>query len=159
MPEPLLVVLNVLLLILLYLFFARVLRAVWIEMKEPALATASTRSGSKQSTKAKPTPKPRKTPRSQPSRLVVVAPEAHAGLEFGLADEMTIGRAPGCTIVVDDAYVSSLHTRVNRRQDAWYVEDLGSKNGTFVNGRELNAPKAVRTGDRLSIGSNEWDFR
>ncbi len=158
MPEPLLVVLNVCLLILLYLFFARVLRAVWIEMKEPALAAASSRSGSKRQA-AKPNPKPRKTPRSQPSRLVVASPEAHAGLEFALADEMTIGRAPGCTIVIDDAYVSSLHTRVNRRQDAWYVEDLGSKNGTFVNGRELSAPKAVRVGDHLSIGSNEWDFR
>lgn len=157
MPEPLLVVLNICLLILLYLFFARVLRSVWIEMKEPVLAGTS--AGSRQKAKPQPKPKARKPPRSMPSRLVVVAPEAHRGVEFALSGEMTIGRAPGCAIVVDDAYVSSLHTRVYRRQDAWFVEDLGSKNGTFVNGTPVTDPRGVRTGDRLSIGSNEWDFR
>lgn len=157
MPEQLLVVLNVCLVILLYLFFARVLRAVWIEMKEPMIVAAGSvparATGTRSSAK-----RPARAP-AVPSKLVCVAPPAREGVEHGLIAEMTIGRAPGCTIVLDDQYVSSVHTRVFRDTDTWMVEDLGSKNGTTIGGRRISGPRALRVGDRLAVGSNEWDVR
>ena len=157
MPEQLLVVLNVCLVILLYLFFARVLRAVWIEMKEPVTVAAGSvpaRAARKRSSSKRTAQAP-----AIPSKLVGVAPPAREGIEQGLTAEMTIGRAPGCTIVLDDQYVSSLHTRVFRDADSWMVEDLGSKNGTTIGGKRINGPRALRVGDRLAVGSNEWDVR
>jgi hypothetical protein len=151
MPQQLLVVLNVCLLILLYLFFARVLRSVWIEMREPVTVPVA-RVGTKKKQPQKRRPAP-----AIPSRLITVAPPEHAGGEFPLSGEMTIGRAPGCTVVLDDPYVSSLHTRVHRTEKSWIVDDLGSKNGTVLNGKVLKGPRPLGIGDRLAIGSHEWD--
>lgn len=157
MPEQLLVVLNVCLVILLYLFFARVLRAVWIEMKEPVAVAAG--SVSARPAGKRPSAKRRAQAPAIPSKLVGVAPPEREGIEYDLTAEMTVGRAPGCTIVLDDQYVSSLHTRVFRSTDSWMVEDLGSKNGTTIGGKRISGPRALRVGDRLGIGSNEWDVR
>jgi pSer/pThr/pTyr-binding forkhead associated (FHA) protein len=52
----------------------------------------------------------------------------------------------------EDNYVSQLHARVFRRDGQFYVEDLGSTNGTYVNHRKVTAPIVIRKGDRLQIG-------
>jgi pSer/pThr/pTyr-binding forkhead associated (FHA) protein len=53
----------------------------------------------------------------------------------------------------DDTYVSQLHARVFQRSGETYVEDLGSTNGTYVNGHRVSAPTPVRRGDSLQVGS------
>jgi len=71
---------------------------------------------------------------------------------FVLAGMNTIGRAPGNTILLDHASVSSYHARLAFAAGNWLLEDLGSRNGTRVNGVELHEPLAVTLGDRLQFG-------
>ena len=66
---------------------------------------------------------------------------------------MTLGRAPGCTVVVDDTYVSQIHARVFADGDEYKVEDLGSTNGTFHNGTAVSAPQTIAVGDRIQVGN------
>ena len=54
--------------------------------------------------------------------------------------------------IVDDAFASNEHALLSRRSGRWWLEDLGSKNGTFLNGELLNAPAIVATGDEVGIG-------
>ena len=63
----------------------------------------------------------------------------------------TIGRSTGAEFMVDAALVSRLHCQLTATDDSLHVKDLGSTNGTFVNGQRVNAAQ-LRHGDRLSIG-------
>ena len=68
----------------------------------------------------------------------------HDGKRVKLTDVMSIGRDKGNSIVVDDPLVSRVHCKVRRIRTAWYVEDVGSRNGTWVNDKALSPGKAVR---------------
>ena len=146
MPEPLLNVLEICLLILLYLFFFRVLRAVWAEVNL-AKATTAPPTGSKRTTRRT------RTRERTPPKLKVIEPASMAGQVFALGDELTVGRAAGCQITLDDTYASQLHARIFTRDDQLYVEDLGSTNGTYLNRRKVAAPMVVSRGDQIQIGS------
>jgi len=83
-----------------------------------------------------------------------VEPRASRGTALGLANEITFGRAPGCTVSVpDDTFVSQVHARVFNDHGNIILEDLGSTNGTYVNGNRLTTAVALQRGDRLQIGS------
>jgi pSer/pThr/pTyr-binding forkhead associated (FHA) protein len=147
-PESLLTILKFLLVALLYLFFFRVLRAVWAEVQsrpEPGRAA------------------PRRPPRPSRdkgavSRVKIVEPSAQRGQQFDLGEEVTVGRASGCGVRVDDTYSSQLHARIFLRDGQYHIEDLGSTNGTYVNRRgtrsreKVTGPMVVRGGDRIVIG-------
>jgi len=144
--SQLLTVLQICLLILLYLFFLRVLRAVWTEIRGPVPRVAVAGAAA---------PAPAAAPQRSValgSRLVVREPASHAGLAFELGDEITIGRAAGCQITLDDTYVSQIHSRVFRRQGQALVEDLGSTNGTYLNRAKVGSPMVLQVGDRLQVG-------
>ncbi len=149
MPGPLLTFLKYVFLALLYLFFLRVLRAVWTEVREPEAAGGAAAAGG-------PRPPAPAVPVARPQpvgHLSVVAPPERAGHRYRLGDELTVGRAPGCGIALDgDTFVSQMHARVFRRDSEYYVEDLGSTNGTFLNDHKVAAPVALRPGDRLQVG-------
>lgn len=145
MPEPLLAILKLCALALLYLFFIRVVRAVWAELSPARVAAAPAPVRT-----AKP---PRRQRRRSGSSLLVVEPKEQKGRAFPLQDEVTLGRAASCTVPLDDGYVSQLHARVFRRADDWLVEDLGSTNGTYLNGKKVARPEPVRRGDRVKIGA------
>lgn len=81
-----------------------------------------------------------------------MAPGALAGTSFALDGETTIGRAAGCGIPIDDSHVSKLHARVYPADGRWYVEDLGSTNGTRVNDSAIVAPAPIAPGDRVAVG-------
>jgi ABC transport system ATP-binding/permease protein len=66
----------------------------------------------------------------------------------------TIGRSPGAEFIVDAALVSRLHCQITATEEALQVKDLGSTNGTFVNGRRVKTAE-LREGDRLSVGRLE----
>jgi pSer/pThr/pTyr-binding forkhead associated (FHA) protein len=57
----------------------------------------------------------------------------------------------------DDTFVSQLHARVFRRDGAVFIDDLGSTNGTFLNGRKLTTAEPVAKGDRLQIGNTIFE--
>jgi serine phosphatase RsbU (regulator of sigma subunit) len=69
-----------------------------------------------------------------------------------------IGRAPENKIVLTDSSVSRQHARLFSRDDGWWVEDLGSKNGTKVNGNLIEGPKRVKPGDGIQVGSFQLVF-
>lgn len=164
MSEQLLTVLKLCLLALLYLFFLRVLRAVWSEVTPPKVATADAGGSRRAKTprpKATRTPKATKSRRgaSVPTRLVIVEPAARAGAEFPLGPELTVGRAGGCSIVLDEQYVSQVHCRIFIRDGAVFAEDLGSTNGTWVNGSRAVGQMPARLGDRIQVGNVVMEVR
>lgn len=75
-----------------------------------------------------------------------------AGLRWPLAkDVLTIGRGGECDIVIPDRQISRVHARLQRCADGYEVEDLGSKNGTHVNGTALDGPRLLQDGDLLQL--------
>lgn len=83
----------------------------------------------------------------------MVEPVERAGLNFELGDEETIGRSAGCSIVFDERYVSQVHTRLFQRGGTLFVEDLGSTNGTWINGSRAVGQMPLRQRDRIQIGN------
>lgn len=90
--------------------------------------------------------------------LVVHPPEGKARA-VRLEGNLTVGRAPECDLKIDDTYASQQHARVFARNGAWYVEDLGSTNGTFVNEQRLAAPAQLTPGDKIRIGTTTLELR
>ena len=72
---------------------------------------------------------------------------------------LVLGRAPECELPLEDTYVSQQHARIFAKDDHWYVEDLGSTNGTSVNDQRLAAPARVQPGDRISLGTTVVELR
>jgi pSer/pThr/pTyr-binding forkhead associated (FHA) protein len=88
-------------------------------------------------------------------RLVVLespSGEPEAGRSFDLDAITTLGRDVNNAIVVDDPFASADHAVLTYRGRGWYVEDLGSTNGTYLNGRAVVAPAPIRYGDEVSVG-------
>ena len=117
---------------LLYLFLARVVRSLLQDLRAAA-----------------------REPGASPGRLIVVespAGEPQQGRSFDLDAITTLGRDVNNAIVIDDPFASSDHAVLTFRGRSWYVEDLGSTNGTFVNGRAVAAVAPLGFGDEVSIG-------
>lgn len=93
--------------------------------------------------------------KAPPRRIVVLAaPDSGptVGTAIALQPRTTIGRAPDNVIVIGDPVVSAHHAAIALRSDGWWVEDLGSTNGTLVNDRPLAGPAAVASGDEIQVG-------
>ena len=118
--------------------------AVWAEVNAPAPAPAGA--------------PPRAAPAGRPApaestQLKVVEPADRRGTTYQLGDEVTVGRASGCQVALpDDSYASQLHARVFRRDGRYWLEDLGSTNGTYLNAKPVTGPVALRRGDRVQVG-------
>jgi pSer/pThr/pTyr-binding forkhead associated (FHA) protein len=93
-----------------------------------------------------------------PSEVVVYADGAKPRT-VKMAASMVLGRAPECELLLDDTYVSQQHARIFGKNGKWYVEDLGSTNGTFVNEQKLAAPAMVQPGDRIRVGTTVLELR
>lgn len=162
MSEQLLTILKLCLLVLLYLFFLRVLRAVWAELRAPVATAAAPAQGAVSNRSARKAARaaavPRSRGRGQPKALRVVEPAAQKGRTFPLGDELTVGRAAGCSITLDDTYVSQIHSRVFTREGKIFVEDLGSTNGTYLNRAKVSGPMVMQRGDRLQVGSTVMEL-
>jgi FHA domain len=145
---------------LIFLFFLRVIRAVWVEMspatiRKPRWQKRQERREERSANKAAAPPK-------QKSRrqlyLKVVQPPSHAGRSYDLDDELTIGRSPGCGVAMpEDIYTSTLHARLFRQNGQLWVEDLGSTNGTYVNSEQIAKAVRLGKGDMLQVGSTVFE--
>ncbi|WP_026411137.1 DUF1707 and FHA domain-containing protein [Actinomadura oligospora] len=74
-------------------------------------------------------------------------------LPDGGLTRIVIGRAPGCQFVLADLTVSRFHAELYRAGEGWMVSDLGSMNGTRINGWRLTGPARVRPGDEIGFGN------
>jgi len=135
--------LTICLLLLIYVFFFRVLRAVWVSV-------GATRGPSSRRTRAS-------RAATAPAALVVRTPESQQGTRYDLEDEITMGRAAGCAITLEDAYASQIHARVYRQEDSFLLEDLGSTNGTYLNRAAVTTAAPLRCGDQVQIGSTVFE--
>lgn len=162
MSEAQLNILNYAFLALIYLFFARVLWAVWSEVRGPRLGVQPATRAAGDATApanrpAAPVGNNRKR-RGVPSKLVVLEPKVRKGAGYAIGNEITLGRAATCAIgLPDDTFASQLHARVFVREGATWLEDLGSTNGTHLNGEKLTAPVQLNIGDRVQVGSTIFE--
>ena len=152
MSEDLLTLLKFVFLALLFVFLWAVVRVVLRELRAPALAP----------TGAAPTPTSDKPKKAAPPKsfatLRVLAPEERRGEVVPIDSEITIGRGGGCALVLaDDQYASTVHARVFRRGNDLFVDDLESRNGTFVNGKRISSTTKLRKGDQLQFGGTVCD--
>jgi pSer/pThr/pTyr-binding forkhead associated (FHA) protein len=181
MTDQVLTILKFVLLGLLYLFFARVLWAVWSEVRTPsrrpmigaprqatthpapgqttpmgrpaAPATAPLTQPSQQSKPSKASKRKSKQ-RGRATRLVMLEPRTRRGVTVPLSGDIVLGRDPSCAISIDDdAYISQRHVRFYDFDGQPMVEDLGSTNGTFHNGSKLVGARLLHPGDRVQAGT------
>lgn len=94
-------------------------------------------------------------------RLEVVAAMGHEpGTVFDLGDGgATLGRSASSDIEVDDPFASSAHARIFQRGDFMYIEDMGSTNGTYLNGRQVRRPEQLKMADKIRIGDTEYRYQ
>jgi hypothetical protein len=139
---------------LIFLFFLRVVRAVWVEM-----SPATIRKPRSERRQERAAARPERPPtRRRQLYLRVVEPTERAGETFDLDDELTIGRSPGCGIATpDDIYTSTLHARLFKRSEQLFIEDLGSTNGTYVNSERITQALRLGKGDVVQIGSTVFE--
>jgi hypothetical protein len=94
-----------------------------------------------------------------PRRLVVTAgPLRGTTLPLG-ASPILIGRAPSCTLVLDDDYSSQRHARVFPQDGGWFVEDLGSTNGTFIGRQKVEQPTPLPVGTEVRVGQSTLELQ
>ncbi|WP_115728305.1 FHA domain-containing protein FhaB/FipA [Actinomyces culturomici] len=71
---------------------------------------------------------------------------------------IVIGRSPASTLVLEDEYASSRHARLQPSAEGWWIEDLGSRNGTYVDDERLTEPRLLRAGDVVRIGQTTLEL-
>jgi hypothetical protein len=94
-----------------------------------------------------------------PRLEVVAAMGLDPGTAFDLSEGATMGRADGSEIPIDDPFASSVHARIFPRDQFMYIEDMGSTNGTYLNGRRLRAAERLKVGDSVRIGETEYRYQ
>jgi pSer/pThr/pTyr-binding forkhead associated (FHA) protein len=158
MPRIFLLIVQVSFLVVLYLFVARAVRAVMLDVYGPRPDRPIGRRRARQRAATPPPPPAAPRPSRRPPREVHVS-DAQGNRTMPLGEAVTIGRAASCDLVVVDNYVSNVHARIFARDGGWYLEDLGSTNGTFVNERKVSAPVSVGPGDTVRVGKATLELR
>lgn len=103
-------------------------------------------------TKTKTKSKPRKAPRGVPTKLQVVD-GPNAGQSVPLGDgPILLGRGTDAAIRLDDDYVSTRHARFATNGEQWFVEDLGSTNGTYLGSQRISTPIPIGLGIQVRLG-------
>ena len=158
MDEPLAVALKFGFLLVLYLFLLWVARSAMRDLSRYERAPA-----------AEPVEPPSRR-RQEPAlpnlragvspHLTVVAAMGHEpGTTFDVGEGATLGRSDGAEIRVDDPFASSAHARIFPRGEYMYLEDMGSTNGTYLNGRGLKTPERLKMSDIVRIGDSEYRYQ
>jgi pSer/pThr/pTyr-binding forkhead associated (FHA) protein len=94
-----------------------------------------------------------------PRQLVVIeGPLTGTVIPLGTGD-VTIGRAPHSTLVLDDDYASNAHSRLTLTNGTWVVTDLGSTNGTWIDRTRITGPTPLTVGHTLKVGRTVLELR
>lgn len=154
MPIELLTLMKFGLLALLYLFVARTVRTVGVELyggrrkaaPAPRPAVAAPVDGARRSRKI-------------PKEIVVHPPEGQPRVVALRGHGLVFGRGGNVDVLVDDLYVSDEHAEILPDDGSWSVRDLGSTNGTFLNGAKVTRPTPLAAGDQLRFGKTNVEVR
>jgi pSer/pThr/pTyr-binding forkhead associated (FHA) protein len=152
-PPFVLTVLKVVFLALLYFFVYRAIRSVVVDLRGGT--------GRREQRGQPAPPKPAREGRKgkAPSALVVLRGNGKKVDTIPLSGQVQIGRADACQVQLSDTYVSTFHARIFNRDGAWFVEDLGSTNGTYVNQRRVTSPVELRVGDQVKLGKTTLELK
>jgi len=94
-----------------------------------------------------------------PAALLITS-GSNRGAELALTgDAISIGRSSDSTIVIRDDYTSTHHARIENRSGTWFVNDMGSTNGTFVNSKKLTGPVELTRGMNITVGETTFEVR
>lgn len=97
--------------------------------------------------------------RKEGSRVLFVRSENQQGQEFEVGDVVVMGRSHETDVVLDDPYASDFHLRLVSQESGLMLHDLGSTNGTYVNGRRASAPTELKRGDTIQVGKTVMEIR
>ncbi|MBI4728369.1 MAG: FHA domain-containing protein [Acidobacteria bacterium] len=145
MPPVVLTSLKWLFLALLYLFIARAVRVIHLDLVGTRAPRPAAGSGKRRH-------------RGTPRTILVREPDQPAK-PFPLRAEVVIGREDSCQVVLQDTYCSQMHARLFAREGAWFVEDLGSTNGTYLNRMKVTGPSPIADGDEVRVGKTLIEVR
>ncbi|HEX9697739.1 MAG TPA: FHA domain-containing protein [Actinomycetota bacterium] len=158
MPELVLTSLKFLFLALLYLFVARAVRVIWLDIAGPRAGPRAGRAAASAPVRSRPSA--RSGARSGQARSVAVIEEGRAPAVLPLRSEaITLGRADECSAVLQDTYVSQMHTKIFPKDGRWFVMDLGSTNGTYLNRVKVSDPAPIAPGDEVRLGKTVVEVR
>ncbi len=156
MPPFVLTVLKFVFLALLYFSAYRALRAVVLDLQGGTVAVGespASRPARAKASRGKPSG-------GKPPRTLMVLDENGRRLsEHRLQGPIQIGRAEACQVQLADTYASSFHARLYPKDGAWFVEDLGSTNGTYLNQQRITTPSELQVGDRVRVGKTVLELR
>ena len=97
--------------------------------------------------------------RREGTKLLFVKSEEQQGTEIDVTDVTVLGRSPEADLVLGDPYASEFHMRLVAQESGIMLHDLGSTNGTYVNGRRVTAPTQLRRGDTVQVGKTVMEVR
>lgn len=99
-------------------------------------------------------------PTRSPTVTLVVLEGPLAGTRLTLTTSaVLIGRSPSATLVVEDDFASGRHARIFPHDGGWYLEDLGSTNGTWLAGHRVEGPEPIGMGQQIKVGSTVLELR
>jgi hypothetical protein len=158
MDEPLAVALKFGFLAVLYLFLLWVVRSAMRDLAR----YEGTSAAAEPVELAGPRRRERRTPDLRagvtPTLQVVAAMGHEPGTTFDVGDGVTFGRSDGADVRVDDPFASSAHARIFPRGEFMYLEDMGSTNGTYLNGRPVKTAERLKMADTIRIGDSEYRY-
>lgn len=149
MPPIVLTTLKFLFLALLYLFIARAIRVIYLDLVGPRVPKGRA-------------PRPAQSQRARrgiPRAIAITEPDKPVRTMTLDGAEISFGRADVCTVQLDDTYVSTQHARLFSKEGSWFVEDLGSTNGTYLNRVKVTAPSPLAIGDEVRVGKTIVEVR
>ena len=136
MPDVILTLLRVIFLALIYLFAWQVARAIGSHLGISV-----------------------RRQRREGSKILFVRSTTQRGQELEVKDVIVLGRSQEADHILDDPYASEFHMRLVARENELVLHDLGSTNGTYVNGRRVTAPTQLRRGDNIQVGKTVMEVR
>jgi hypothetical protein len=149
--DPVAVALKFGFLIVLYLFLLWVARSALKEVR-------STGGPAPEATGFHPIGPGGREPGTDASLVVLKGGGLEPGERYDLFGGLTIGRSTDAEVRIEDRFASGVHARLFSRGGGYYVEDMGSTNGTYLNGEPLTGPQPLHPGDRIRIGDNEFSY-
>ena len=154
MQIALLTLLKFVLLGLLYLFLFRAIKVILTDLYGPRRKAAPPRPAV-----AATPPSDTRRSRKVPREIVVHPPSGQPRVHQLSGRGAILGRSPDTTVLVDDVYVSDEHAEILPDDGGWSVRDLGSTNGTFLNGAKVTRPTQLAAGDQLRLGKTRVEVR